>query len=160
MFFKKGPIPNVCSSHGDTVLHRGSSVSMIMKVKMSVWAQSTQCDRPDGEAGPWPQGRCECTQDRCAQTAFCLPGGPVAPSPALVQRGVRPSPGRWVQVGQHGVSAEVGGPGCASQGGPSNLPCFSSAGNCASHRAQAASLGTLLPTVLRASTGAQPRPLR
>lgn len=126
--------------------HRASSVAGLLAVRLR----------------PWPRGCCGCTQGWVCSTALCLPGVPITPSTALLQRGARPSPRRWAGCK---VSVQrwlgLGAPrreGIVS--GPSNLPCFSSAGNCASHRAQVASLETLLPAVLRASTGAQPRPLR
>lgn len=77
--------------------HRASSVAGLLAVRLR----------------PWPRGCCGCTQGWVCSTALCLPGVPITPSTALLQRGARPSPRRWVQS----ISAEVVGPGCASQGG-------------------------------------------
>lgn len=82
-------------------------------------------------------------------------------SPSLIQRGGGPSLNHWSRVGQCDVNAETDGPGCAlrSTAASPHLPCFS-AGSCASHRAQAASLENLPLPAPQMSMGVQPRPLR
>lgn len=115
-----------------------------------LWVQDTQWDGPSGsEAEALATG-----------PLWMLPRQDVFRLLAACQALVYPLPSVLLWFGWEAGLPQNTGHGWGTAVEPSNLPCFFFSGSCASHRAQAASLETLLPTALQATMGAQPHLLR